>query len=69
MAKPALLVIDMQNDFVDHTGPVPCQGASATVPKIKRLVEKAHTTGIPVIYTKELHRANKVDLGRELDGD
>ena len=69
MVKPALLVIDMQHDFVDRTAPVPCHGASSVVPKIKRLVEKAHATGIPVIYTKELHRANKVDLGRELDGD
>lgn len=69
MAKPALLVIDMQHDFVDRTGPVPCRGASSVVPKIMRLVEKSHETGIPVIYTKELHRANKVDLGRELDGD
>jgi nicotinamidase-related amidase len=69
LVKPALLVIDMQHDFVDRTGSVPCHGASSVVPKIKRLVEKAHETGIPVIYTRELHRANKVDLGRELDGD
>lgn len=69
MTKPALLVIDMQHDFVDRAGPIPCRGASSVVPKIKRLVEKAHETGIPVIYTKELHRGNKVDLGRELDGD
>jgi len=69
LVKPALLVIDMQHDFVDRAGPIPCHGASSVVRKIKRLVDKAHETGIPVIYTKELHRTNKVDLGRELDGD
>lgn len=69
MVKRALLVIDMQYDFVDRAGAIPCHGASSLVPKICRLVERAHETGIPVIYTKELHRSNKVDLGRELDGD
>lgn len=69
LSKPVLLVIDMQHDFVDRAGAVPCHGASSAVPKIRTLVERAHETSIPVIYTKELHRSNKVDFGRELDGD
>jgi len=65
----AMLVIDMQHDFVDREAPIPCRGALLVVPKIKKLVEEAHQKKIPVIYTRELHRPDKVDLGRELDGD
>ena len=69
LSKPVLLVIDMQHDFVDETGAVPCEGASAAVPKIKELVVEAHRARIPVIFTREVHRAQKVDFGRELDGN
>jgi nicotinamidase-related amidase len=69
LEKPALLIIDMQHDFVDPDGPIPCQGAPEIVPNIRRLIEAAHNTGVPCIYTKELHRPQKVDFGRELDGD
>jgi nicotinamidase-related amidase len=65
----AMLVIDMQHDFVDREAPIPCYGALLVVPKIKKLVEEAHERKIPVIYTRELHRPDKIDLGRELDGD
>jgi nicotinamidase-related amidase len=65
----ALLVIDMQHDFVDETGAVPCDGAHAAAHRIKVLITEAHRAGIPVIFTREVHRAQKVDFGRELDGD
>lgn len=68
MSKPALLVIDMQHDFVDPSGVVPCVDALSKVLGIKKLVDQAHATGVPVIYTKEIHRIQKVDFGRELDG-
>ena len=69
MAKAALLVIDMQHDFVDENGAVPCVGATLVVPRIKRLIQEAHRARIPVIFTQELHRPQRVDFGRELDGD
>jgi len=69
LAKPALLVIDMQHDFVDETGAVPCDGASAMVPRIRALIVEARRAQIPVIFTREVHRAQKVDFGRELDGN
>ena len=58
----------MQHDFVDPGGAVPCQGASEIVPRIKKLMTEARAAGIPIIYTKEVHRPQKVDFGRELDG-
>jgi len=69
LEKPALLIVDMQHDFVDPDGPIPCQGALDVVPNIRRLIQVAHNMGVPCIYTKELHRSQKVDFGRELDGD
>jgi len=64
-----LLVIDMQHDFVDENGAIPCEGARMVVPKIKGLIVEAHRAHIPVIFTQEVHRAQRVDFGRELDGD
>jgi len=69
LARAALLVIDMQHDFVDKTGAVPCDGAFAVIPTIKTLIAEAHQAAVPVIFTREEHRAGKVDFGRELDGD
>ena len=69
LAVPALLVIDMQHDFVDENGAIPCEGAALVVPKIKQLIEEARRSSIPVIFTQELHRPQRVDFGRELDGN
>jgi len=69
LERPALLIIDMQHDFVDQSGPIPCQGAPEVVPEIRKLIDAAHNMGVPCIYTKELHRPQRVDFGRELDGD
>jgi nicotinamidase-related amidase len=59
----------MQHDFVDKDGAIPCEGAPLIIPRIKELIDEAHRNGIPIIFTREVHRAQKVDFGRELDGD
>ena len=69
MTTHALLIVDMQHDFVDEDGAVPCQDALKVVSKIKNLSLEARRAGIPIIYTREVHRPQKVDFGRELDGD
>ena len=63
----AVLVIDMQYDFLDEGGPVPCEGGRAIIASLQVLLSFACGAGIPVIYTQESHRANRVDFGRELD--
>lgn len=35
----------------------------------RRAIDKAREVDIPVIFVQEVHRANLVDFGRELDGD
>lgn len=73
-SSPVLLVIDAQYDFLDPKGAVPCPATSVSGPdqvikNIKKLVDAARDVGIPTIFTKEIHRPDKIDMGRELDGD
>lgn len=65
--KVAVLVIDMQRDFVDEEAPIKCEGAREIIPEINRLLEYARRKGIPIIYTKEVHRADGIDFGIELE--
>lgn len=64
--KTALLVIDPQADFLTmaHDG-----AAERALPSIARLIAHARASGTPVVFTQEVHRAQLVDFGRELDGD
>lgn len=55
--RTALIVVDMQNDFVRTDGKLPVADAAATVPVIRRLLDLAHETGIPVFYTQDSHHA------------
>jgi nicotinamidase-related amidase len=49
----ALVVIDMLNDFV--TGKLACGRAQRIIPNIKKLIETAHMTGRPVIFSNDAH--------------
>jgi nicotinamidase-related amidase len=69
IGKAALLVIDVQHDFVDDNAPVHCVGGKEMLPRIKQLIQACRKAKIPVVYTQEVHRASRVDMGRELDGN
>ncbi len=69
MGKKAILVIDMQRDFIDQGAPIECPGGRECIAPIQRLLTLARQKGLPVIYTQEAHRAEGVDFGRELDGE
>jgi nicotinamidase-related amidase len=66
--KAAILVIDVQYDFIKEDGAIPCVGGRDMVPRINRLTDAGRKAGIPVIFTQEFHRKEKIDFGRELDG-
>jgi nicotinamidase-related amidase len=53
-ARPALLVVDMQNDFVRVGAPLEVPEARATIPVHQALIGACRDLGIPVIYTKFL---------------
>ncbi len=65
IGKTALLVIDMQNDFMGDNAPCPCPGAKDAVPRIKALIAACREAKIPVIYTMEVHRPSGIDAGHE----
>ena len=51
--KKALLVIDMQNDFID--GALGSEAAAATVSVIKEKIESYNREGHPVVATRDIH--------------
>ena len=55
-ARTALLVIDMQNDFVEQGGGLVVPEAEATVPAITRLLELARARRMRVVYSQDTHR-------------
>src|SRR5215831_18910284 len=61
----ALLVIDMQNDFLLPDAPVPTAGGLELVPVIADLAQRARQAGAPVIFTQEAHRAGRQDRSEE----
>ena len=65
--KAALLVVDPQNDFLLPDAPLPCADAELFIKNTSLLVDKMRQRGVPIIYTREVHRPDGVDLGREAD--
>ncbi|NPV70857.1 MAG: cysteine hydrolase [Firmicutes bacterium] len=63
----ALIVIDMQSDFICEGAPIECPGGREILQRLKELLAFARSQGIPVIYTQEMHRPEKIDFGRELE--
>ena len=62
VGMPALVVIDMQHDFLD-IDPAIITGNPDLIPNIRKLLEAARSAGIAVIHTKECHRPGGVDMG------
>ncbi len=58
----ALLIIDMQNDFVLPGSPVTVAGALATVPNIQRLLEDFRARGWPVLHITRAYRLDGSDV-------
>ena len=65
----ALLVIDMENDFVAPGAVMQTPGGLEIVPTINRLIAWARAWKLPVIFTQEMHRADRSDYGIELEFD
>ena len=49
--KPAILVVDMLNDFV--TGSLACDRGKAIVPATAKLLDAARAAGVPVIQSRD----------------
>lgn len=68
--RAALVVIDITRDSLlpPETSGIALVGAPEAVENSRRVVAAARQAGLPVIFVQELHRRDKVDFGRELDG-
>jgi len=65
--RTALLVIDMQNDFLLSEAPVPaCRGLDI-VAHVAELADRVRARALSVIYTKEMHGSDRSDFGIELE--
>ena len=62
----ALVIIDMQNDFVLPGAPLCVKGARATVPTIRKLLDRAREQGWRVVHVIREHRpdGSDVEIGR-----
>lgn len=58
--KPAVLVIDVINDFV--SGVMGSERSSDVIKPIKRLLDYARNHGIPVIYASDSHNSDDREL-------
>jgi nicotinamidase-related amidase len=54
-ARTALIVVDMQNDFVKEGGTLVVPGAEATIPAIERLLDLARDAGMRVVFSQDTH--------------
>lgn len=66
-ARTALLVIDMQRDFLDPRGMIEQEGADASllraiVPRVGRLIDWARGKGVRVIHTREGYAPDLSDM-------
>jgi nicotinamidase-related amidase len=52
LSRPALVVVDMQNDFVRAGAPLEVPEARATIPAHRLLLEAFRRRDLPVVYTK-----------------
>ena len=72
--RPALIVIDIQKSTF---APIPDEERSIPhmpdyaerMQNTRLLIDECRTVRIPIIFIQEIHRANLIDFGRELDGN
>jgi nicotinamidase-related amidase len=53
--RTALIVVDMQNDFVKEGGSLVVPDAEGTIPAIQRLLDLARESGMRVVFTQDTH--------------
>jgi nicotinamidase-related amidase len=53
--KTAVIIVDMQNDFVKDNGSLPVPAAKETIKNIKHLLVKARKQNVKIAYTQDTH--------------
>ncbi|MEL6523249.1 MAG: cysteine hydrolase [Pseudomonadota bacterium] len=70
VGNTVLLVIDIQKGaFLDSDGGIPhMPGYADNMRRARAVIDTAHANDLPVIFFQEIHRRDRIDYGRELDG-
>jgi nicotinamidase-related amidase len=63
VAASALLVVDMQQFFLDPASPTFACGGVAVLPTVRRLVDAFRRAVRPVIFTRHVHHPDDLDSG------
>jgi isochorismate hydrolase len=58
--RAGLLVIDMQDFFLNPASPTFTCGGLAILPNLKKVIYEFRKAGCPVIFTKHVHHNNRV---------
>jgi ureidoacrylate peracid hydrolase len=61
--KTAMIVVDMQNDFVAEGAKLQSKQAHAMVPKLAATLRFCRDKGIRILYTAHVHRKDGCDMG------
>ena len=59
----ALLVVDMQEFFLDPGSPTFACGGPAIIPTLKEMIDAFRASRRPVIFTKHVHHPDDLDSG------
>jgi nicotinamidase-related amidase len=62
MKKPALLIIDMQNDFVRAGAPMQMPGAENIIANVRDVLDAFRSLGHPVFHVMRIHRSDGSDV-------
>jgi nicotinamidase-related amidase len=62
-AKTAMIVVDMQNDFVAAGAPMETPAARAMAPRLAEALTMCRDAAIRVIFTAHVHRRDGCDMG------
>jgi len=63
--RDALIVIDMQNDFVRDTGALSVPQAGVIIPAIRKLVTVASGKGAQIFFTMDWHEPNDIEFAMD----
>lgn len=61
-SRSALLIIDMQNDFVQDGAPLMVANAQSVIPAIRNLLTLFRKRSLPVFHIQRIHRPSGVDV-------
>src|SRR5437762_6120564 len=62
--KTAMIVVDMQNDFVASGAAMETPAARHIVPQLAKALRICRESGIKIIYTAHVHRSDGCDMGQ-----